>query len=682
MNISYSWLKDFIDIDIVSPPVEEVAHTLTMLGFAVEGKEELEEDWVFDLDITSNRPDCLCHIGVARELAAYYGLELKAPNTSAPAEDEPAENLPSAVEILDADLCPRYAARALTGVSVGESPQWIKDRLEAVGQRPINNVVDITNYVLLEMNHPLHAFDYTKLSEGRIVVKRAREGEKLTTLDGQEHKLDPSMLAICDAKGPTALAGVMGGVDSEISDNTQAMLLESAYFSPPSIRSTAQRLKFTTEASYRFERGANPEIPVEALNRACQLLVEYASAKCVGPVIDVYPQPLERRQVELTSKRIKQVCGVDIDPGFVTKTLQALEFEVSGEHPWSVSVPGFRNDVELEDDLVEEVLRHYGYDKVPGTYPLPEGIGEPPATRRHEEILIRTLTSCGFSEAINLSFTVPETEASFFSADSNLVPITNPLSLDDTHLRSSLVPGLVGSVRKNLNHGNSEVRLFEVGHVYSLGGGFGEVARLGLIATGSFYSPYWAKAVDNFSFFHLKGTVERLMAGYGASLEFEGRDDVAWLQPGNAARVLCGGEEVGLIGRLHSRLEEEFKFRVSVFAGELNLEYIYGLSLAEPQYEGFVRFPSVVQDVSFVVDKSIEFATMEAAIKALNIPDLRGIQLIDFYQGSKLPHGKVGLTVRLTYANSERTLVQDEVTSSVESVTAELKEQLGIEMRS
>jgi phenylalanyl-tRNA synthetase beta chain len=328
MKISYQWLGDFVDLDL---DVGEVAKVLTKVGLAVEEIEQLENDSILDVEVTTNRPDCLSHLGIAREIAAQLGLQFKLPDFAPPQDEaDPSASLPTGVSIENRELCPRYAARVLTGFTLGESPDWLKTRLESVGQRPINNIVDITNYVLMEMGHPLHAFDYDKLEEHRIIVRTAKSSERLTTLDGFERKLDSSMLVIGDARRPVAMAGIMGGEKSEISEDTRTILLESAYFSPTSVRHTAKQLGLRTEASFRFERGADPQIPVKALNRTCRLIQEIAGGVMAGPVIDEYPDPPVPDPVQLRSQRLERVLGLEIDPEFVTSTLSSTGTQFSG----------------------------------------------------------------------------------------------------------------------------------------------------------------------------------------------------------------------------------------------------------------------------------------------------------------------------------------------------------------
>ena len=688
MKVSYQWLQAYVNLDGLKGGVSALAEALTGVGLAVEEIQELENDFIIDLEVTTNRPDCLNHLGIAREIAAQFRLQLKSPDFSPPQNGaDESTSLAADVTIENFQLCPRYAARVLSDFTIGESPDWLKERLEAIGQRPINNIVDITNFVLLEMGHPLHAFDYDKLKEHRIIVRTAEAGERLITLDGFERELNSSMLVIGDASRPVAIAGIMGGEESEISQDTRTILLESAYFDPASVRKTAKNLSLGTEASFRFERGADPEIPVKALNRTCRLIQEIAGGVMAGPVIDEYPNPPARNSVQLRSQRIAQVLGVEIDPEFVTDTLARLEFVASKTEKNIWQVPSFRVDVGLEEDLVEEVGRHYGYDRIESTYPNAPGVGSFLATDGHDRVLTRALEGFGFLEAFNYVFTNPSREALFGNSASSQAAISNPLSEEDSHLSVSLVPGLVEALRRNLNYGNKNVRLFELGKVFipdasEDGVGLQESWRLGLVATGAFYQPFWNTVQDEFHFHHLKGIVEALLEKLGREGEFQDVSDISFLHPGISASVSVDGELCGALGQLHPRLQDAFKFLHSVYVAELFLEPLHGHPLPQPRYEPLERLPSVQRDLSFIVDKEVEYARMLSVVEELGIPELHDIELIDLYQSSTLPQGKVSLAIRLTFASPKKTLTQEEVNRSTEEIASLLEKTFSTETRS
>ena len=689
MRISLNWLRKFVDIDILGIDPEEVARSLTLVGLAVELIETVGSDTVLDLDVTTNRPDCLNHLGVARELAARYRLKLRRPETLPPPTDPgSAGRFPASIEIEAPSDCPRYAGRVLTDVRIAESPDWLKELLEAVGQRPINNVVDITNFILFELGQPLHAFDYEKLEERRIVVRRARDGETLRTLDGVDRPLDSSMLAICDAARPVALAGVMGGEESEISSETRTILLESAYFVPASIRRTSKVLGLSTEASYRFERGSDPEMPVPALNLACRMLEELAGAKCVTDVLDRYPVELERPGMVLRHKRLVQVLGVDVDLVDARDILETLEFEpqAEGEAALGVTVPSFRGDVGVEDDLVEEVARHYGYDRVPSSYPYPFRAGLDQKAAAHERLIVDGMVAAGFSQAINYSFTNPAREEAVLGRRPEMVSLANPLSDLETHLRTSLLPGLLDSMRRNLNFGSDDIRLFELGTTYhpdhsAANGSTRERAGLAFVAMGRFFDPFWSERSEELRFFHLKGLLDQIVTRLGLSLDYEPSGDAPCLHPGISAAVLLEGRRIGVLGALHPRLQEAYKVSERVFYGEVDLDPVFAKPVSEPTFVSPGRFPSVDRDLSFILDNTVPFGSIVEVVQALAVPELKAFRLIDLYHGQSLPRDKISLTVRLTFESPDRTLTQTEVAERCDAVVGSLTEQVGIVQR-
>lgn len=677
-------------MDLQEPGLENsrLAKRLSMLGLAVDGVAESDSDAVFDLDVTTNRPDCLNHLGVARELSAWLRLKLKQPDFSAPAfEALDAIDFPASVTVEAPELCPRYAARVISGIAVSESPPWLRERLERLGHRPINNIVDATNFALLHVGHPLHAFDYEKLEGRRIVVRTARPGESIRTLDGQMRRLSSEMLAICDAGRPVALAGIMGGEESEISTVSRTILLESAYFSPASIRRTAKALGMRTEASYRFERGADPEMPVQALNLASRLICELAGGRCVSPVIDEHPLPRRPSELELRFERIRRILGMDVGREDVEAILGHLGFGIQSKQEKNlvVAVPSYRVDVGIEDDLVEEVGRHVGYDRIPSAYPQASRPGRPEPTMRHQQAICAVLTGLGFYEAIQVAFTQPDREQSFRTGTDDSPPIANPLSETDTHLRTTLIPGLLEAVRRNLHHGTKDVRLFEIGKVYRRIGdpleGVAEENRLGVVATGQFHHSYWDSAKTDFHFFHFKGVLEALFARLKMQVDFA-RCELPFLHPGASARLTGGKEALGSVGELHPLLQEQLKCPSPVFLAEISLSSVFARRLAEPAYRPLDRFPSIDRDFSFVIDKNIEFSKIRSAVQTLKIEDLQDLRVIDIYQGSHLPPEKISLTVRLTFANPERTLTQQEVSDGAGRVVEELRREFGVEQRS
>ncbi|HXQ70071.1 MAG TPA: phenylalanine--tRNA ligase subunit beta, partial [Pyrinomonadaceae bacterium] len=501
MLISYNWLKDYTDTSL-SP--QELRDRLTNVGLAIDAVEEHDSDSVLDVEVPSNRPDCLSHVGIAREVAVIEGGKVRPPHID-PFKTEGRSADLTSVEIKDPDLCPRYAARLVRGVKIGPSPEWLLKRLETIGQRPINNVADITNYVLHELGQPLHAFDFHRLAGPRIIVRRATAGEKLKTLDGVERTLTTDMLVIADAERPVALAGIMGGEESEISSSTTDVLIESAYFDPDSVRRTARALGMDTEASRRFERGADIEGVLRAQERCIQLICELAGGVATEDWIDIYPRPYVSRTVRLRSQRVPELTSVTVATAECLRILTGLGFELVNEaaEELNFKVPSWRIDVSQEEDLVEEVARHTGYDKIASELPPSSASGEFQPTEMKQRLLRRALNSFGFDEAINFSFAPKQTD--------NQPELKNPIIEEAAFMRRELLPGLLSSLRHNLNHGLRDVRLFEIGRV------FGPVSpkelpderlSLALVATGGAVEANKAQADRELDFFDVKGAFE------------------------------------------------------------------------------------------------------------------------------------------------------------------------------
>jgi phenylalanyl-tRNA synthetase beta chain len=680
MKISYDWLNDFVDFKGSGITPDTVSSIVTGLGFAVESTDEFGGDVVSDLDITTNRPDCLCHRGIAREIAVQLNLELQELDFSQPSEKD--RSIATSVDIEALEYCPRYVARVLTGIKVGPSPDWLRARLEGLGFRSVNNVVDVTNFVMLHLGQPMHAFDYETLEEGRIVVRTGRPGETLVTLDGEKRAVDSEMLLICDGKAPIGVAGVMGGANSEVTESTRTVLLESAYFDPLQIRRTAKKLGINSEASYRFERGTDLNLPGSALNMTSRLLEEFASGQCNGPVVDSYPDPVLSHPIRLTSSHVTRITGIDIPDEDIETTLRNLEFTVQGEQgQYDVTPPSFRVDIHIEDDLVEEVLRHYGYDRVPSTNPKTVSPGKFLETRRTEERLLSVLTARGFFEAVNYAFTVPNRENVFWGEPPSMVEIANPLTEEHTHLRKSLLPGLVESVRHNAFHGTSRVRLFECGKTFdSASEGVKEISSMGLVATGTTEPDHWEGESPPFDYFDMKGIVVELANQLDKKIEFR-RIDRPYLETGTGLEVLLDGLVAGVMGELVGHLHAPLRLQLPVYVVELLLDILYCKPLSDPIFKELSKFPSVDSDLSFLVDSQIDFDRIAAVVRGLETSDLTGIQLVDLYRGLELPGTKMSFTVRLTFANSERTLTQEEANVLSEAIFAKLKNDLGVEAR-
>jgi phenylalanyl-tRNA synthetase beta chain len=672
MLISYNWLRELTGTNLTPTELRE---RLTMVGLAIDAVEEIEGDSVLDVEVPSNRPDCLSHIGIAREVSVIERSKVLSPKSKAPKIEGKTSDFAS-VEIQDPELCPRYTARIVRGVKIGPSPEWLRKRLGEIGQRLINNVADITNYVLHELGQPLHAFDLAKLGEHRIVVRRAKAGEKLKTLDGVDRTLDSEMLVIADAKSPVALAGVMGGLDSEISAQTTDVLIESAYFNPDSVRRTARKLGMDTEASRRFERGADCENVLEAQTRCVELICEIAGGVATEDAIDVYPNPLPARFVDFRPARVESVTSLRVEPGEMTRILEALGFkpeESAKNGAVRFRVPSWRIDVSLEEDLIEEIARHTGYDKIASELPPSNMSGEYQPLEMKRRALRRILRDLGFDEAINFSFIDTAHDDQFellpglavASDKVSFVRLGNPILEEATRMRATLLPGLIESLRNNLNHGTRDVRLFEIGRIFA-GSTAGELPlerdALALIATGFATDEGRAQASKEIDFYELKGALEAAVDAMKLGPLSFSKARIKHLREGQAAKImLADGTTVGSIGRLSEAIAASYKFRAPVYLAELDLTALLDSEQRTVQYKPLPRYPSVVRDVTVLVGRDVSFAELLEAVDSERVADYSGAKLVGTYEGEGIPENKRSVTLRIEYRSEDGTLRDEEI---------------------
>jgi len=685
MLISYNWLRELTDTRL-SP--EELRERLTMVGLAIDAVETQQNDSVLDVEVPSNRPDCLSHVGIAREVAVIEGTQVQLPVGKQPQTKGRAESLTS-VEIKDAELCPRYAARLVRGVKIGPSPGWLVERLEAIGQRPINNVADITNYVLHETGQPLHAFDFDKLRGGRIIVRRATSGEKLKTLDGLERALQSDMLVIADAERPVALAGIMGGEESEISEVTTDVLVESAYFNPDSVRRTARSLGMDTEASRRFERGADYENVLQAQERCVQLICELAGGVASENAIDVYPKPFSQRVVHFHSGRVKALTSLSVALTEMIRILTGLGFVAVGnaQSPDSFVVPTWRIDVEQEEDLVEEIARHVGYDKIASEIPPASLSGEYQPSELKLRVLRRALNAFGFDEAINYSFTQHHEEfdliPQFAGKEDSQIELKNSIIEGAAWMRQTLLPGLLTAIRHNLNHGIRDVRLFEIGRIFANSSKAElpqEHQALALVATGGIVEEDRAQPEREFDFFDLKGALETAVDWMNlAPLSFA-QTTAKHLRVGQAAEIkLTDNRKIGTIGRLSEEIVSSYKFRQPVYVMELDLSALLVSQEKVAQYVPLPRYPAVVRDLSLLVSRNITFGEILRTVTDRRVADCRAVKLVGTYEGTNVPSGKRSVTLRIEYRSDERTLRDEEVEQRHADLTTSLLQTFGAE---
>ncbi len=696
MRAPLSWLREYVDI---GEPVERLVEHLPMLGLGVERVEEGDSDDVLDLEIASNRPDLLSLIGIAREFAAWGRQDVRLPPDHLDEVDPPASTA-AAVEIADASLCPRYIAHVITGVTIRSSPTKIASRLEAAGIRPINNVVDATNYVMLEWGQPLHAFDLDTLIERRIVVRRAAAGERLVTLDGVARVLDPEVLVIADARRPVALAGIMGGGDTEIGAQTRDVLLEAASFAPASVRRTSRRFGLRTEASARFERGVDPDGSARAARRAAHMIAELAGGRVLRTGIDVYPAPVPRPVITLRLGRIARLLGTRVPPDDVVAILTRLGLDVrrTGETIHAIP-PVARRDLEREEDLIEDVARHYGYDHIPEALPVEVmQQGRRPAAIEAESAARDALIRSGLTEAITISllnrqllnrFDLPIGDPWL-----NVVPLHNPLTMEHTLLRPSLLPTLLEAVRMNVSRRLDAVHMFEIGRIFrDERDNPRERRSLTITMRGPWMHGVWdqAQGAGEVTLFHLKGILEALSGELRAGeldveearspLHLEGGDRPTWLHPSRAGRVSLVGELLGFFGELHPEVAGRFDLPGRTYVAEIDLEALLARAVLQPRFSGLPRFPAVRRDVAIVAPLDLPQSAVQAALRDSVGDLLETVELFDVYMGPPLEAGARNLAYALTFRAPDRTLTGGEVDALIRRIHSALPARLPVTIR-
>ncbi len=687
MEISYNWLKDLVDTKLST---QELKDKLTSVGLAVEGVHQKGDDFVFDIDMTSNRGDCLSHIGVAREIAAMEKSKVQSPKSKVVNTDGKATDFTS-ISIEDPDLCWRYTGCVVRGVKVGPSPEWLVKRLEAVGERSINNIADITNYVMHETGQPLHAFDLAKLKENRIIVRRARAGETLVTLDGVERKFDEEMLLICDAEKPLAIGGVMGGFESGISDETQDVLIESAFFERSSVRRTSRALGLNTEASYRFERGTDIGGVLHAQSRCVELICELAGGTIIEDAVDIYPTKRESVEICVRPERIKVITGLDVSSEEISRILQSLGFEEKGQGRFIA--PSWRHDIEREEDLIEEVARHYGYDKIPYKLPPSGSAGEYQPIENKRKALQQSLSLSGFDEAISYSFIDAAHDDKFESIpnfvhelDERFVTLQDSIIEGATRMRASLLSGLISAVRHNMNHGVRDVRLFEVGKIFSASVDENSLPNeresFALVITGGAVQENNAAQARELDFYDLKGAFETaVLAMHKAPLRYESTS-AKHLREGQTAAVFTDkGKRIGTMGRLSDEISSSYKFRQPVYVCEVDLNALFDAKEEPAVYAPLSRYPSVTRDASLLVSRRVTFADLLETVEGQKVEGCRKTSLVDVYEGKGIDDDKRSVTLRFEYRSDERTLIDEEVDAMHSLIISALNQKFGAEQR-
>ncbi len=671
-----------------------------------------EADVLYDLEITPNRPDLNSIIGIAREIGALTGNPLKLPEIKLPEAGQAIQGR-VAVEIADRELCPRYTARLIRGIKIAPSPDWLKTALEKIGIRSISNVVDVTNYVMMEVGQPLHAFDFNLLEKApgdahpAIVVRRAAEGEKFMTLDGQERTLTDPMLLIADKTKPIALAGVMGGHNSEINLETTDVLIESAYFKPQSIRATSKKLELRTESSYRFERGCDVGICDWASRRAAQLILQTAGGELARGLVDAYPQPVERKQITLRHHKVNELLGIELAPEQIENYLSQLGLKAASRKPRPVGaeaaapapvsfvIPTFRVDLKREVDLIEEVVRLHGVEKIPSTPPR-GAVGFNPYDSVHDQLAEarRMLTGLGLFEAQGQTL-VSDAAAKLAGAEP-LVPLTNPLSSDMNVLRPSLLPGLLDALRHNLSRKNGDVALFELGRVFAASAtstkgsgvgqetpGVGETRRVAIALTGNRQPLFWSGAdrEAKFDLYDLKGLIEEFFEQFGIrGVTYSRRADSTPLFI-ESATIQLGKFYLGQFGQLLPALRKEYDLADAALLAELDLDVLLARRNTTKSFKPLGSFPPIRRDVAMVLPEATTHEAILQVVKQSKLAHLESVELFDVFRGKNVPAGQKSMAYAFTYRSPERTLTDAEVNAAHQDLVAHFKQRLGAAIR-
>ncbi|MDO8525914.1 MAG: phenylalanine--tRNA ligase subunit beta [Candidatus Omnitrophota bacterium] len=705
MRISCNWLKYYIDLK-VGP--EKLAELLTMAGLTAETPRRTEDDHILEIEITANRPDWLSYIGVARELAAITGGKLKMPKAAGLYSSSEAEgrvekfstrgfprlrreasaarsNGKSKVRITveEKALCPRYTARVIRNVRIGASSGDLKKKLEAMGLRPVNNIVDITNFCLFETGEPMHAFDLDKIDGGEVIVRRARKGEKIVTIDGVERSLSDAMLVIADRSKPIAIAGVMGALNTEVTGATKNILLEAASFDQISVRRTARALAISTESSYRFERRVDPDNIVPSSDRAASLIRELAGGDA-GELVDIGRKSSPGNTITLRLSRLSSVLGLEIPVPKIKKIVTALGINIkrSSKESISMEAPRFRYDLNAEIDIIEEIARIYGYNKIPGTIPpIVEQDGRIPSDVIAAKRIRGVLTGLGADEIITYSLLGRNILKAAGLAADQAVEIKNPLSAEQEVMRPGLMPGMLTAILWNINRKAKDLRLFELGKIYSRGSEAKFIERecLSIGIAGEISS--WAEGSRPAGFFDLKGAIETVLFDLGI-------DNAAFRQIRNeayerscAASIDIGGEEIGICGEAAKKILNNFDIKEAVYFCEISLDAILKYANLEKRFGELPKYPSAYRDISLIVQKEVLNSELTALAKSAAGAILKNIRLIDRYAGKQIPEGKVSLTYRLEYIDPSKTLEEKDVSSAHSNILRSLEERYGAKLR-
>ncbi|MHB1049817.1 MAG: phenylalanine--tRNA ligase subunit beta [Bacteroidota bacterium] len=647
------------------------------------------DDVAMEIGITPNRPDCLSHIGIARDLAAYYNDGIRFPEAALKENKKDQIQALASVTVENTSACPRYSARIIRNITVRESPEWLKKILTAAGQRPINNIVDITNFVMLEYGQPLHAFDFDRIARRRIIVKNSSPKEKFITLDGRTHELSGNELMICDGERAVAIAGVMGGINSEIDQSTKTVLLESAYFDPVSVRRTAKKLGISTDASYRFERGIDPNITVTASQRAAVLIAELAGGDIVSGVIDVYPKPIDGKEISLRPERVNTILGTSLSEKQIRELLVRIGITLSaaGKDHILCTVPTHRPDIEQEIDLIEEIARLFGYDNIPNVSSGEVVFSEASAVERMNTEIAGWLQANGFNEIVTNSL-IDSAGASVFSSD--IIKVRNPLSVELEVLRPHLLPTFLQTVAFNFNHGASQIRFFEIGSTFestkdpkkkTYVDGIREYRKIGIVISGFSNDVAWYEKQREFDIFDLKGIVQSLLTGIGLDNIHLIYYDASSSLTEQTIGIEINGTYAGFLGRCPEKIRRKYKIEKEVFVAELDIDVLAG-HREKKKFSEFSKFPTVIRDVAFIVKKDLHISDIEETIRSSGGALVTKVTLFDIFEGKSIGEGKKSVAFSLCVNSFEKTLTDSEIDGIVTKIVHAMSATHGATLRS
>ncbi len=681
MKVSVDWLNEFVDIDI---EISELAKRLTGQGISVEGIEQIGSDFVLDLEITPNRPDLLSVFGIAREIKAMLQKNIKK-NPFDIAADVKNNGSPISIEIEDSTDCPRYAGCSIDNIKVGPSPDWLKQRLEVMGIRSLNNIVDISNYVLLETGHPLHAFDAEFIKGKKILVRRAKNNESIITLDGIERKLDKEILVIADSEKPIALAGIMGGEESEIKKNTKNIFIESAYFNSTLIRRGARKLNLSTESSYRFERKADIYALIPALLRAREMIIKLSSGKMKGGLTDIYKkQKTATKKVILSTEWLNRFLGSNLSRDEIVQPLTLLDFSVKGDSRIEVDVPSFRRDIEIKEDIAEEVIRMVGFDRIPMHSTIVfEKIGTLPQSNRKIDKIKKYFISRGYDEVVNISF-ISIDDIKPFKMGIEPIMIQNPITSNLTHMRTNLIVGLLKTVKRNINIGNRNIRVFELGNIFiqnTPGGKPTEPLKIAGTVTGKVKKQDWRGENRTFDYYDLKGDIEGLFDLINIrDRRFEEVDEDFTLLE-EASNIYIEKEKIGFIGSLSTEIRNFYDISRAIFLFEMELSPILNRISFDYKFKDLPKYPAVLRDLCLLTPNNVTHQQIEDIMQKSGEGLVEKIELFDTYQTNKSSHRLRSLTYSLTFRSDNRTLKDEEVNSTMDVILKNLSLKKDVKLR-